>query len=227
MHPAISLTVVVVGTDEDITGDGMATDDVVAGNGNDIGFSAVAVGGLKDTDKYKKGVTVKGTYKVIMKDFATPKYTTADEIRKARKLLGLTQREFARLVGSSTPTVERWEASQKEITGPIVLLISRILDAPEEFKHYFLSERTAPLRLKYMFRQHLCTIIDVYENNRTVKIKNYTSKVQFRAFGNEEAPTYEAFCEFLKSRCFPASRDKMKLVLEDLQLPFYAPPYDY
>ena len=51
-----------------------------------------------------------------MKEFATPKYTTADEIRKARKLLGLTQREFARLIGSSTPTVERWEASKKEIT---------------------------------------------------------------------------------------------------------------
>lgn len=29
--------------------------------------------------------------------------------------------------------------------------------------------------------------------------------------------------EFLESRCFPSSRDKMKLVLKDLELPFYDP----
>ena len=29
--------------------------------------------------------------------------------------------------------------------------------------------------------------------------------------------------EFLESRCFPRSRDKMKLVLKDLDIPFYDP----
>lgn len=28
---------------------------------------------------------------------------------------------------------------------------------------------------------------------------------------------------FLESRCFPKSRDKMKLILKDLDLPFYDP----
>ena len=31
------------------------------------------------------------------------------------------------------------------------------------------------------------------------------------------------YLEFLESRCFPKSRDKMKLVLKDLRLPFYDP----
>ena len=33
----------------------------------------------------------------------------------------------------------------------------------------------------------------------------------------------KSFVEFLESRCFPESRDKMKLILKDLGLPFYDP----
>lgn len=36
-------------------------------------------------------------------------------------------------------------------------------------------------------------------------------------------PEYDQYLEFLKSRCFPESRDKMKLILRDLGLPFYDP----
>ena len=45
----------------------------------------------------------------------------------------------------------------------------------------------------------------------------------FRAFGVVETPNYNQYQEFLKSRCFPESRDKMKLILKDLGLPFYDP----
>ena len=45
----------------------------------------------------------------------------------------------------------------------------------------------------------------------------------FRAFGRIEEPTYQDYEEFLKSRCFPETRDKLKLVLQDLNLPFYDP----
>ena len=34
---------------------------------------------------------------------------------------------------------------------------------------------------------------------------------------------YNQYIEFLESRCFPESRDKMKLILKDLGLPFYDP----
>lgn len=45
----------------------------------------------------------------------------------------------------------------------------------------------------------------------------------FRAFGVVETPDYDQYLEFLESRCFPSSRDKMKLILKDLDLPFYDP----
>lgn len=80
-----------------------------------------------------------------------------------------------------------------------------------------------PLRIWYMFRQTPCTCIDVDEKSRKVVIKNYTDKIMFRAFGIEENPSYERYEEFLESRCFPRSRDKMKLVLRDMELPFYDP----
>ena len=41
-------------------------------------------------------------------------------------------------------------------------------------------------------------------------------------YGVEE-PDYNQYIEFLESRCFPESRDKMKLILKDLGLPFYDP----
>ena len=61
------------------------------------------------------------------------------------------------------------------------------------------------------------------EPERKVKVKNYTDKIMFRAFGVVETPDYDQYLEFLESRCFPSSRDKMKLILKDLDLPFYDP----
>ena len=45
----------------------------------------------------------------------------------------------------------------------------------------------------------------------------------FRAFGVMEEPDYNQYIEFLESRCFPRTRDKMKLELKRLDLPFYDP----
>jgi len=69
----------------------------------------------------------------------------------------------------------------------------------------------------------VCTVIDVDERRRKVKIYNYTHDYIARAFGREEHPTFDEYEAFLESRCFPKSRDKMKLILKDLDLPFYEP----
>lgn len=74
-----------------------------------------------------------------------------------------------------------------------------------------------------MHGQSVCTVIDVNEMKRLVKIRNYTDNVMFRAFGTTEEPGYQDYLNFLESRCFPESRDKMKLILKDLKLPFYDP----
>ncbi|MBQ7934217.1 MAG: type II toxin-antitoxin system MqsA family antitoxin [Lachnospiraceae bacterium] len=160
---------------------------------------------------------------MAMKKYITPEYITADEIKKIRKTLGLTQREFAVLVGISQSSVERWEAGNTSLTGPLVLLMELLAKHPEYLQEITVPAKVYPLRLWYMHKQTVCTLIDVDEVKQELEIRNYTDNLMFRAFGIVEHPDYEMYTEFLKSRCFPESRDKMKLVLQDLNLPFYDP----
>lgn len=159
----------------------------------------------------------------MKEEFALPDYIKADEIKRIRKQLALTQKEFAKFVGVSKPTIERWESSDEPIRGPIILLLRMLEREPEMVDYYRIPEKKYPLRMWYMHEQEKCTLIDVDEIRRIVKIRNYTDHVFFRAFGNNTKPTYEEYEEFLESRCFPRTRDKMKLILKDLELPFYEP----
>ena len=61
------------------------------------------------------------------------------------------------------------------------------------------------------------------ELHKKVKIRNYTQDDLLKAFGVNERPDFKTYEEFLESRCFPRSRDKMKIALEELGLPFYDP----
>lgn len=155
--------------------------------------------------------------------FKTPEYTTAAELKRVRKQLGLTQKDFAKLVNCSKPTIERWERSNEPITGPITLLLRLLEKHPEDVEELRLPKKEYPLRLWYMHDNTLCTIIDVDEVKQLVRIVNYAENIMFRAFGKVEKPDYKMYTEFLESRCFPRSRDKMKLILKDLDLPFYDP----
>ena len=74
-----------------------------------------------------------------------------------------------------------------------------------------------------MYGEQLCTVIDVDDRTRQVRIKNFVTDPLFRAFGRTAEPTYEEYEEFLESRCFPPTRDKMKIILKELNLPFYDP----
>ena len=158
-----------------------------------------------------------------MNKFVTPDYIYGHDIRKIRKQLNLTQKDFAMLVNSSKPTVERWERSNTPITGPIVALIKMLEVHPEYVNKVKIPKKEYPVRLYYMHNDKICTIIDVDERNKQVNIFNYVEHLMFRAFGINEKPNYEDYLEFLEARCFPRTRDKMKLVLADLDLPFYEP----
>ena len=157
------------------------------------------------------------------KIFITPDYITADDLKRIRKLLNMTQKEFAMLIGCSKPTVERWERSSEQIRGPICLLLKLIEQDVQSVLKLRVPKKDTPIRLWYMYNQMVCTIIDVNELKREVRIYNCTDNVMFRAFGVTETPDFEMYTEFLESRCFPEGRDKMKLVLKDLNLPFYDP----
>ncbi len=159
----------------------------------------------------------------MMQQFVTPKSITGKEIKQIRTNLGLTQKEFAGLINTSVPTIERWEVSEKEITGPVVLLALLLWENRKISEKLAIPERVYPLRMWYMYKEKVCTIIDVDERHREVQIKNFTDKPMFRAFGILEKPSFENYEEWLESRCFPRERDKMKLMLRELDIPFYDP----
>ena len=158
-----------------------------------------------------------------MKQFAVARELRGRDLKILRKQLDLTQAEFANLVNISVKTVERWETSDKPITGPVVTLVGLLMRHPHLGEELIIPPQEYDLRLRYMCKDTLCTLIDVDERNRRIRIQNYMEHYMMKAFGIKEHPTFEDYEEFLKSRCFPETRDKIKLVLKELDLPFYDP----
>jgi putative transcriptional regulator len=156
-------------------------------------------------------------------EFAVAHEITSKDIKNTRNNLELTQESFAKLVNVSKRTVERWESSDKPITGSIVALIKILNEYPQMVSALQIPNSAYSMRLYYLQNDEICTTIDVDERHRFVKIKNYVSDCMKKAFGNNENPTFEDYEEFLKSRCFPRSGDKMKIRLKELNLPFYEP----
>lgn len=105
------------------------------------------------------------------KIFVTPEYTTAEEIKNVRKKLGLTQKEFAELLGSSKSTVERWETSSSHIRGALVLLLQLLEKEQNYVEKMKVPPKVYPIRLWYMHKQTICTLIDVDEINQKIQIK--------------------------------------------------------
>ena len=145
------------------------------------------------------------------------------EFKRIRMKCNCTQDNIASFLNVSTKTIERWESSDKNVPGSTARLMKMLDDDPSLLNDYEIPKRTTNLRIKYMFHHDLCTIIDVDEMNRKVTIKNFTQCYLFCAFGVVQNPTYEQYEEFLESRCFPRTRDKMKIMLKALEIPFYDP----
>lgn len=62
---------------------------------------------------------------------------TPQELKQARKSLGLSAEGLARLVGvASGRTVRRWEAGGQDIPGPVVVLFTAIMTSPA-VREYF------------------------------------------------------------------------------------------
>ncbi len=155
--------------------------------------------------------------------YILPQTISKEEFRQIRKQLGMTQNEFAELLQVSKPTITRWESGATVISGPVVMALDVLQRDPKYLELIYISEKTLPLRLFYMYKSRVCTVIDVDDLNQRVEIHNYENNLLFRAFGVNENPTYQDYQDFLESRCFPRSRDKVKLELKNLGLPFYDP----
>ena len=158
-----------------------------------------------------------------MKKYAITEKMNSSEVKRIRNLLKLKQTEFADLLNVSVKTIERWEKDKSEISGPAVTLLNILQEHPLLEEELKIPEKAYPMRIWYYWRDYLCTLIEVDERLRKIRIRNYTKNYLMRAFGREESPDFDAYERFLESRCFPESRDKMKLILEDLDIPFYEP----
>lgn len=158
-----------------------------------------------------------------MVQYVIPEYVTGEDIKRVRNKHNMTQKEFADFAKCSTRTVERWESQDDRITGPIVTLIDLLMRDDTLFQKLKIDDEEYKLRLLYMYHNMVCTIIDVDDVERKVRIHNYIDNPLYRAFGVNTEPSYEDYEEFLESRCFPRSRDKLKLELKRLDIPFYDP----
>ena len=166
---------------------------------------------------------MRGSDEVENKTFAIRRQASAEDIIKIRKRLSLTQQRLADFMNVSKKTVEYWERKKKPITGPVVTLLKILEENPALMEYYTIPERCFPLRLWYMYHDEICSVIDVDEKNRRIKLYNFTDSYLKRAFGRNSEPNYQDYEEFIESRCFPKDRDKMKLILDDLGIPFYEP----
>lgn len=77
--------------------------------------------------------------------------------------------------------------------------------------------------MHFMDLKGICTIIKVDFRNETIEIENHTDNLLHRAFGIKEKPDWKDFEVFLRERCFPETRDKLKLVLEDVGVDCFDP----
>ena len=157
-----------------------------------------------------------------MENYVMNKRLTGEDIKRVRNLLAMTQKEFADFVGAAKRTVENWESSD-EVSGPIVTLAEILERYPKLPKKLEVPPKGRGLRLWYMRETMVCSVIDVNELERDVRVYNYVENPLWRAFGVNAEPSYEDYEAFLESRCFPRSRDKIKLELKRLGIPFYDP----
>ena len=107
-----------------------------------------------------------------MTGYAVKHSIRAEDIRILMKKLKLTQKDFAKLVNVSQKTIERWESENRDITGPVTTLVHILNEYPQIEENLRVPEKEYPIRLWYMFKSEICTIIDVDERGRKVKIYN-------------------------------------------------------
>lgn len=155
--------------------------------------------------------------------FALKESLSGKDIRSFRERYELSRKELSLFLNVSSRTIEKWENTDEKICGPIISLLTILDEKPELIDYYRIPEKRYPLRMYYMSETGVSTIIDVDLLNRKVSFRNYTNNLIKRAFGAKEEVTFEDFEKFLESRCFPRTRDKIKIEFEKLDIDSYDP----
>lgn len=61
-----------------------------------------------------------------------------------------------------------------------------LLHDPDYALQFEIPARKLPIRMWYMYKNKVCTLIDVDEVKQIVQIKNYADNIMFRAFGSNQ-----------------------------------------
>jgi len=144
------------------------------------------------------------------------------EIR-AKREQGIKVSDLAKEYGVSRQTLSTYLNKQDQQIEAIIesLRVWREFNRP--FQEINVIDYT--VRMDFMCEDECCTQILVDFKHKKVAIRNTTDKIMLRAFGININPTWEDFLEFLEDRCFPRTRDNLKLILQDLELDFFDPFY--
>lgn len=153
-----------------------------------------------------------------------PRFTDAQitEIRTKRKQ-GITVGALAKEYGVSRQTISTYLNKKDRQMETIIESMRVWRELNRSFGEINLVDYT--VRMDFMCDEECCTQILVDFKHEKIEVRNTTDKIMLRAFGINRNPTWEDFMEFLEDRCFPRTRDNLKLILQDLELDFYDPFY--
>ena len=153
-----------------------------------------------------------------------PRFTDTQiaEIRAKRKQ-GITVGTLAKEYGVSRQTMSTYLNKKDQKMEAIIESMRAWRELNRSFEETNLVDYT--VRMDFMCDEACCTQILVDFKHEKIKIRNTTDNIILRAFGINRNPTWEDFMEFLEERCFPRTRDNLKLILQDLELDFYDPFY--
>lgn len=84
-------------------------------------------------------------------------------------------------------------------------------------------DKSKPQIFKLMSPLGLGSVIHVDFIKKTVSVENFTDQIPLTAFGVIDNPTWERFEYFLKSRCFPETRDYKELILKEMGIDRWDP----
>ncbi len=140
---------------------------------------------------------------------------------KERHAGGETLTALAQEYGVSRQTLSAYLNPKNPDTEQICATIKKWMELNRRFRGINAADYT--MRMDYMCEDECCTVILVDFRNERIVVQNETDDIIHRAFGIKAKPTWEDFMEFLESRCFPRTRDHLRLVLEDVGVDSYDP----
>lgn len=120
-------------------------------------------------------------------------------VMKAMQKSGMTEEDIARRYGTSRQTVSAG--------------FRRLQD--------FTDNPSADMRIFYMHKNQLCTIIDVDHRREKIAVQNMIEKPLLTAFGVKKDPRWKDYQRFLAERCFPESRAHSRQILRDMGFDFF------